>query len=111
MWSYAIVAPDPATAPAICARLLKTGRPFSCLVPSELVSWIPVGNSQEVDLDVKEALDRSKKIALLSASQAWITIGLSGASDHVFPVEKPRDPVSLSAVKEWIPLQKSERKT
>ena len=111
VWSYAIVAPDPATAPAICARLLKTGRPFSCLVPSELVSWIPVGNSQEVDLDVKEALDRSKKIALLSASQAWITIGLSGASDHVFPVEKPRDPVSLSAVKEWIPLQKSERKT
>ena len=111
VWTYAIVAPDPATAPAICARLLKTGKPFSCLVPSELVSWIPVGNSQEVDLDVKEALDRSKKIALLSASQAWITTGLNGASDHVFPVEKPRDPVSLSSVKEWIPLQKSEEKT
>ena len=87
-WRAAIVAPSAERAPVVCAQLLKLQKPFACLVPSELVSWIPVAIDPTGDEDVKLALDSTRKLPFLSAGFAWIIAGdTQHTHDQVFSAE------------------------
>jgi hypothetical protein len=41
-WDYAIVAPASDRSTQVCGALLKTGKPFACLVPHDLVNYVAI---------------------------------------------------------------------
>ena len=51
---------------------LKQDKPFACLVPSDLVDRICVGPDGNVLQDVREAVDKTDKIAFLAPNLTWI---------------------------------------
>ena len=77
-WDFAVVAPSGERAPLVCANLFESGRPFACLVPSDLVSWIPVKRaSSQRDERLQLLLDGAQKIVSLDSSLTWIVGTLS----------------------------------
>ena len=60
-WNVALMAPAAEVAPVLCAQLFTVGKPFACLVPNELVTWIPVSVDPNGDQEVKNRLARSRK--------------------------------------------------
>ena len=69
----------------VCAEFLMTVKPFACLVPSELVSWVPVALQPEGSPTVRDALNASRKITFLSASFTWVVYDPAGRLvDQIF---------------------------
>ena len=70
-WDMAILMPSGDLAPLVCSALLKLGRPFACMVPSDLVPWIPIAPTQKLptsaDPVVVERLESSVKIVSLAS--------------------------------------------
>lgn len=105
-WEVAIIAPSAERAPVVCAQLFGTGRPFACLVPSELVSWIPSAGSNKDEL--KTGVSHARKMAFLAAGFTWIINETNGSADRVYAIE------ALGNLSSWIKEQKeneSELKT
>jgi len=91
-WNTAILAPSAERAPVTCAELFLLNKPFACLVPSELVTWIPVAMDPSGNSDIKAALDVSRKIAYTAAGFTWIISGGSAPlHDYVFSSEVLQD--------------------
>ena len=89
-WDVALMAPAAELAPVVCAQLFSVGKPFACLVPNELVSWIPVSVNQGGDQDVKAKLDATRKITFLAAGFTWVVHGESKGEhleDRVFHLD------------------------
>ena len=117
-WDFAVVAPSGERAPLVCANLFESGRPFACLVPSDLVSWIPVkGASSQRDERLQLLLDGAQKIVSLDSSLTWIVGGVSEPfQHHVFvseareiPGSDGRDDETVGSIANWIVEQKQQR--
>lgn len=72
-WDAALVQPRAEISPAVCARLLRNGRPFACLVPSDLVQWTPLASDDEAERRVlSDALAKTRKLTFLTAGMTWV---------------------------------------
>ena len=82
-----VIVPPSARAPAVCCKLLSTGRNFACLVPSDLVSWISKDHTGKVDeepADVELLLQDCSKIVQLDRNFTRI-MWIEGASSGRLP--------------------------
>ena len=82
VWGLAIIIPAGEVAPEVCAALLLTGRPFCCLIPSDLVSWIPYA-SGECDAGIEARLLDCFKISFLDCGLTWVLSGTMRGVGHV----------------------------
>ena len=86
-WDHALLAPPPDTASLLCADLFATGKPFACLVPSDLVNWIAVGRSRVADSALQAKVDSAAKISFLDSGMTWLVEGCSVPHDVVMAAE------------------------
>jgi hypothetical protein len=91
-WDAAILAPSAERAPQVCARLFNIGRPFACLVTSDLVDWISVDSDSKIDSGLKERVAQAPKISFLSAGFTW-----------VLQVDEPMERCQIYAVEDGPP--------
>ncbi len=87
-WNLAIVAPSADVAPEVCNALLLTGKPFGCLMSSDLVSWVPfVGGIR--DAKIEASLASTLKVSFLDSGLTWVVGGTRLSAGHkVFSGDK-----------------------
>jgi hypothetical protein len=114
-WQLALVAPKPENAPVVCNQLYLLNRSFCCLVPSDLVQFIPRGARREANPRIEKQLKESRKVTMLSADMTWIIHDCGVLHDQVFSSEERA--ISKSSVgpaldldtTDWIKKQQDER--
>ena len=77
-YDFAIISPSGGRAPSVCEKLFRSGKKFACLVPSDLVSWIPYSNLQGKDETIYQMLQESYKMIFMDSGLTWIVHGLDG---------------------------------
>jgi hypothetical protein len=67
-WTLAIVQPAVEVSPLVCRSLFETGKPFACLVSSDLVDWIAIGLgdgfADAPDSEMETLVSTSKKVVV-----------------------------------------------
>ena len=125
-FDVAVVVPEAERAPEYCKKLFLKKKPFACLIPSDLVFWIPRDSKDREVLyqDVVDALEKASKITYLDAGLTWIVSGTEFPDEVMFEQtddslgekfddkliartggEVGTDPLVLQA---WVKAQKAE---
>ena len=86
-WDCALLAPPPESASTVCRALIATGKPFACLVPSDLVNWVAVGASRLADVAIQRKIDSAVKLSFMDSGLTWVVCGCGIQHDVVFAVE------------------------
>ena len=89
----------------MCARLLRAGKPFACLMPSDLVVWTAVRDDGRTDKEVQARLATCTKLASLSADLVWVVYGMD-MPDMVFTAEETAQEERKRT--RWVQLQQEE---
>ena len=74
-WDLAILKPPADAAPEVCRALLHTQKPFACLLPNDLVTWISLDRQKRVDEKVLEKVNGASKVVSLSTGLTWLVRG------------------------------------
>ena len=82
-WSLAIVATSGDRAASVCASLFKAGKPFACLVPSDLVSWVSLDNKLKSDTVLQRQMENAVKFTSLNTGLTWVVHGIQTKQQHV----------------------------
>ena len=73
-WDMAILIPSGERGPEVCHELIQSQRKFCCLIPSDLVSWVPYVSNQR-NPDVESKLNACHKISFLDCALTWVVSG------------------------------------
>ena len=84
VYHLALMTPPAEKAPILCAELILAGNPFCCLVPSDLIHYIPCAIDGKHNQTIEDALKACKKIVYLKTSLAWVVSGCQLPNDTVF---------------------------
>ena len=95
-WDMAVLIPSGDRAPSVCESLLKSGKPFACLVPSDLVSWIALDMKQQRNMDVQARLDAASKFSSLDENLTWIVSSTGSHRHEIFVLADVEEEVNES---------------
>ena len=76
-YGMAIWAPPADKITRICAKALRKGTPFACLIPNTLVDHICVTKQGSVDKELQSLTEKAQKIAFLSPELTWLIHGIN----------------------------------
>ena len=79
-YDFAVISPSGGRAPRVCEQLFRPGKKFACLVPSDVVSWIPYSNYQGRDQKIYDLLQNSYKMVFLDSGLTWVVHGLESCT-------------------------------
>lgn len=88
-----LTAPAAEEAPIVAHHILKTNPKaiVACLVPTDLLNYIPTGGDVTTDREVRELIDRqlreSRKYTFSSSNYTWVMLNTHKKGDKVFTTE------------------------
>ena len=86
-WDFAVVAATGERAPVVCADLFATCKKFACLVPTDLVNYVPLAKQDVVDEALVGMVRAAQKVVSVDVGLTWIVGGFgSPRRDVVFAV-------------------------
>jgi len=75
----------------LCATLFDLGRPFACLVPSDLVNHVARRGGRERDEALHNKVSAATKISFLDPALTWVLHASGVPHDVVMAVEALED--------------------
>ena len=76
-YSFALLMPVADKVTQICESLLKKGKPFACLIPSDLVHYIARRRDKTNDPQLELLVEKCQKLVLLAPGLTWLIHGLT----------------------------------
>jgi len=85
-WTFGIVVPEATKAPSVVAKLLKVGKPFAALLPSDMVHMVyapdVTGKTIKIDDELRALIKDCYKVVYLESGLTWLLFKWPGVTRH-----------------------------
>ena len=106
--NFSILMPEPHEAPILANKMIKLGREFAILIPTDLVHFVAKATDLGFEAKVQQSVDDSSKLTMSVTNHTWLIHSKRNKPPHQFFMSHATEIESCIDVKKWVLEQKEE---